>query len=875
MPDETGLSVDALRAALRDAEERLRQSELRYDTVMRASNEGVYDWDIEAGTIEYSARVQAAIGMTPEVNRTPQDWRGRIHPDDLPRYDAGLVAQFKGHSERFECDYRFRALDGSWRWTRQHGIALRDGRGRALRMIGSTGDITAFKRTEQALKEIEERYALATRVATEGIYEWDLPSGELYLSERAREFWGFPAGPLNNRHWVEHVHPQDRPRYRQAIIDHFKGRSPQLELELRVRNAAGEYRWVNDRGIAVRGSDGRATKLVGATSDTTQRKTAKQELWRAHEQTKAALEQQRATADVLASISGATTDAQPVFDRIVKNLRRLFGNRFTVLQLLCDGVVEMPAVDGDPGFERLRRHYPRVLDDSTIGGHAMLTMRTVQFAPVRGNPLAPAATQGFADEFGFDAVVFTPMVHEGRVIGAIGAAHPEPRPFDDAQIALLKTFADQAVIAIENVRLFKALHARTDELTRTVGQLTALHRVGQAISATLDLQTVLTTIVANAVQLAGLDAGVIYEYDERSQSFELRASQNFDDQSVAALRNDVIRRGEGAVGTSALTREPTQVPDSHADGYPPRLRELLGRAGFRALLAVPLLREDQVIGALTVIRRTPGPFATDMLELLKTFASQSALAIQNARLFREVEETGRRLEVATRHKSEFLANMSHELRTPLNAIIGFSEVLIERMFGELNPKQAEYLNDIHGSGRHLLSLINDILDLSKIEAGRMELELSEFDLPQAVEAAVALLKERAQRHAIALHVDVEPGLQTLRADERKFKQILLNLLSNAVKFTPDGGSVTVAARSCGEAIEVSVSDSGVGITEQDQKSLFEEFSQVGTDGARKAEGTGLGLALTRRFVELHGGIIAVRSSPGQGATFSFTLPMLP
>jgi signal transduction histidine kinase len=264
-----------------------------------------------------------------------------------------------------------------------------------------------------------------------------------------------------------------------------------------------------------------------------------------------------------------------------------------------------------------------------------------------------------------------------------------------------------------------------------------------------------------------------------------------------------------------------------------------------------------------------------VVNVLKTFATQSALAIQNARLFGEVEEKTRELEVANRHKSEFLANMSHELRTPLNAVIGFSEVLLERMFGEINAKQEEYLNDILGSGRHLLSLINDILDLSKIEAGRMELELAAFDLPQAIDNALTLVRERATGRAIALRVAVDERLGEFRGDERKIKQVLLNLLSNAIKFTPEGGRVEVRAEPVDGHVELSVSDTGVGIAPADQEAVFEEFRQVGTDYAKKREGTGLGLALARRFVELHGGRIWVKSAPGEGSTFTFSLPVRP
>ena len=227
---------------------------------------------------------------------------------------------------------------------------------------------------------------------------------------------------------------------------------------------------------------------------------------------------------------------------------------------------------------------------------------------------------------------------------------------------------------------------------------------------------------------------------------------------------------------------------------------------------------------------------------------------------------------ANRHKSAFLANMSHELRTPLNAVIGFSEVLLEKLFGELNEKQDEYLRDIHGSGQHLLSLINDILDLSKIEAGRLELSVSTFDLPVAIDNALVLMKERAARHGVTLAKDVSPAVGEITADERMLKQVLINLLSNAVKFTDEGGSVTLGVRSSEEEITISVADTGIGIAPEDREVIFEEFRQASSDYAQKQEGTGLGLALSKRLVELHGGRIWLESEVGQGSTFSFTLP---
>jgi signal transduction histidine kinase len=293
---------------------------------------------------------------------------------------------------------------------------------------------------------------------------------------------------------------------------------------------------------------------------------------------------------------------------------------------------------------------------------------------------------------------------------------------------------------------------------------------------------------------------------------------------------------------------------------------------FPNTLSVPLLRSGVPLGAITVTRAEIGLFSDRQIALLQTFADQAVIAIENVHLFRETVEKSRQLEIASQHKSEFLANMSHELRTPLNAILGFSEVLAQGMFGDVNERQTEYLNDILESGRHLLSLINDILDLSKIEAGRMELEVSEFDLPQAIQNALTLVRERALRRGIALHHVIDERVAEIRGDERKVKQILLNLLSNAIKFTPEGGRIDVRATLADGMVEVSVTDTGVGIAPEDHEAVFEEFRQVGT-ADKKAEGTGLGLALSRKFIELHGGRIAVYSQAGAGSTFTFTLPV--
>jgi signal transduction histidine kinase len=581
-----------------------------------------------------------------------------------------------------------------------------------------------------------------------------------------------------------------------------------------------------------------------------------------------------ATAEILRVISSSPTDVQPVFDTIVRSAVRLCDGLFSGL-LQFDGELIQHVAEHNftpEALEEVRRIFPARPTRALYSGRAILERAVVHIPDVDVDDPEyqhHAATHAI----GWRSGLWVPMLREGAPIGVIMVARAVAGPFSDNEVELLKTFADQAVIAVENVRLFKELQARTGELTQSVEKLTALGEVGRAVSSTLDVETVLDTIVSRASQLAGAEGCSIYEYDEATEEFELRAAHNDDTEFVAALRASHLRKGEGLIGRAAEMREPIQIPDITQPGaYQSSLRDTLIQFGYRSLLAVPLLREEQVIGSLSFNRKAPGAFSQEIVDVLKTFATQSALAIQNARLFREIADKSAQLEAASRHKSEFLANMSHELRTPLNAIIGFSEVLVDRMFGELNEKQDEYLKDIYASGQHLLSLINDILDLAKIEAGRMELEAADFDLPGAIDNALILVRERASRRGITLGQSVDERLGPIRGDERKVKQVLLNLLSNALKFTPEGGRIDVGAEVRNGDALVSVKDTGVGIAPEDQEAVFEEFRQVGT-ADKKVEGTGLGLALSRKFIELHGGKIWVTSALGAGSTFTFTLPL--
>jgi GAF domain-containing protein/anti-sigma regulatory factor (Ser/Thr protein kinase) len=595
---------------------------------------------------------------------------------------------------------------------------------------------------------------------------------------------------------------------------------------------------------------------------------------RLFQELKEALEQQTATSEILGVIASSPTDIQPVLDAIADSATRVCNADDASIRIVEGNVLRLATHKGSiPFFMTAELPITR----GSVAGRAVIDNELIHIEDLKLNVTEFPDAQVALSREGVRTILVAPLEREGVAIGVILIRRTEVRPFSEKQIALLKTFSDQAVIAIENVRLFQELEARTSELAKSVGELRALGEVGQAVSSTLDLETVLTRIASHAVQLTGAAGGAIYEYDEESEEFHLRGSHQIEKEFLETLRASPIRLGGGALGQAASNRAPVEVADilDEREFSATRLRPLLRQLGYRSLVAVPLLREGRIMGGLTIFRRTAGSFPPEVVNLLQTFATQSVLAIQNARLFREIEDKSQQIEAANRHKSEFLANMSHELRTPLNAIIGFSEVLSERMFGELNEKQAEYTEDILSSGRHLLSLINEILDLSKVEAGRMELEVATFDLPLAIDNARTFVRERAAKHGINLEVSVDEHLGDYVGDERKVKQILLNLLSNAVKFTPEGGRIGIKARQADGSVEISVSDTGIGIAPEDQPKIFEEFRQVGTDYAHKTEGTGLGLTLAKKFVELHGGKIWLESEVGKGSTFTFTLPERP
>ncbi len=588
-----------------------------------------------------------------------------------------------------------------------------------------------------------------------------------------------------------------------------------------------------------------------------------------------ALEQQTATAEILGVIGSSPTDLQPVFETIARSGVNVCAALGCGVFVVDGDMLRLAATHGirPERLERFREEYPIPLNAEMDIAQMVSERRMFHLADIEHNPAATASDIEYARLGGYKTRLMVPMVRGNRALGLIAVTRKEPAPFTDQQVNLLKTFADQAVIAIENVRLFKELQSRTADLARSVGELKALGEVGQAVSSTLDLQQVLTTILTHSVELSHTHSGSIYEFDEKTEEFHPWANYGMSQELIDAIRKARVRIAGTIVGDAARTRTAVQVPELLASGDPTYpFSDMLIARGFRALLAVPLLREDRIIGALMVRRREPGEFPKETVDLMQTFATQSALAIENARLFREIEEKGRQLEVASRHKSEFLANMSHELRTPLNAILGYTELILDSIYGDVPEKIRDVLERLEKSGRHLLSLINDVLDLSKIEAGQLTLSLNDYSMKDVVQTVFTAVESLAAEKHLALRVSVPADLPAGRGDERRITQVLMNLVGNAIKFTEVGEVRIQAAASDGE-FTVSVVDTGPGISEADQQRIFEEFQQVDSSSSRAKGGTGLGLAIARRIVELHGGRMWVESSLGKGSIFMFALPV--
>lgn len=951
-------------------EQALRESEQRHALAMEAINEGVYEWDLGSRKMYYSPRVRTVLGLSAQELKTSEDWIERIHPDDLPPYRAAMVSHLKGESERLECEYRYRHPDGTWHWARQHGLAMRDESGRAIRMTGSTGDITEEKKLEienkRLFDEVQARNrdlieSLEQQTATSEILRiistspTDLEPVLRAIAQNAARLCAADDAHIWRRygpeaHLVTSWGPYPVARRRLTIGRHsVVGRAIHDQAPVHVDDLAASYATefpdstgMRDLGyrtilvspLLVKGEAVGAIMIrrkevrpfsdtqierVGAFADQAviaiENTRLFEEVQARTQELTESLEQQIATSEILSVIGNSMTDTQPVFEAIVHSGSKLFPNSAISIAITDGEFVRAVAVaEADAArAEAWRRRSPFPLTHEYMHSAAILDRRVIDVPDVRDAPAAFAAGGRNFLESGYRAVTIVPMMRGDAAIGALSVVRLAPGPLSDKQLATLQTFADQAVIAIENVRLFDEVKARTEDLTESLRQQTATADVLKVISrSTFDLQTVLRTLLESAVDLCEADQGTITR--QRDGRFFRAETRGFSDEFRAAVSEVPVEPDRGsAIGRALLEGRVIHIPDVLADPeytFAPGLE--LG--DFRTILAVPMMKEGAAIGVITFTRHEARPFAGKQIELVSTFADQAAIAIENVRLFESVEAQTRQLAKSLEElrfaqdrliQTEKLASLgqltagvAHEIKNPLNFVNNFSAVSVE-LFDELREalegaglddkirtEVAELTEMLQGNlekvvqhGKRADSIVKNML----LHSRQGSAEHRPVDINAIVEESLELAYHgaRAERQGfnITLERSFDPAAGEVDLFPQEITRVLLNLISNGFYATTKRDAeaeaaayqptLTAATRSLGDSVEIRIRDNGTGIPPEVKDRMFNPFFTTKPAG----EGTGLGLSISHDIVvKQHAGTIEVETRQGEFTEFRIVLP---